>query len=136
MAPGTTSDAPKSPPIASTATRTPPDVLRVGAGSVTRSARCVVGGRLGGDRQAAVVVAAVRADVMLLLLLVAVRTLLEVRQVDGEMRSALALAGVRDAALGYTHEVAGSLSEVGRVAWPLDRPGSGRGATPTAESTA
>ena len=60
------------------------------------------------DGQAALVVAAVRAGVVRQLHLVAVRALLERRHADGEVRAALALAGMRDASLGYTHEVAGS----------------------------
>src|SRR6476469_10768624 len=110
MAPGTTSAGPWSPPIASTATRTPVPVEA--AGSVTlcdsASARGVVGGWLQLDREAALVVAAVRADVVRQLHLVAVRALLERRHADGEVRSPLALAGMGDASLGYTHEVGGS----------------------------
>src|SRR5687768_9497192 len=118
--PGTTSDGPWSPPIASTATRTAASrVTSVGdrRGSVTASARGVVGGtagRLGRDRKATLVVAAVRTDAVGQLHLVAVRTLLELGQVDGEVRAALALAGVRDASLGYTHGVVGSLC---RMSW-------------------
>src|SRR6476469_11000289 len=72
------------------------------------SARCVVtarAGRLRRDREPTLVVAAVRADAVRQLHLVAVRTLLEVGQVDREVRAALALAGVRDASLWYTHGV-------------------------------
>ena len=74
-------------------------------GAVTASACGVVGGRFELDRESSVVVAAVRADVMRQLHLVAVRTLLEIRQFDREMRATLALAGMRDASLGYTHGV-------------------------------
>jgi hypothetical protein len=35
--------------------------------------------------------------------LVAVRTLLERRQLDGEVRATLTLAGMRHTSLGYTH---------------------------------
>src|SRR6478609_9833006 len=101
--------------MASTETRTPgpPGSDAVDGRPVTASAvRVVVGGRGRGglelDGETAVVVAAVRADVMRQLHLVAVRTLLERRQLDGLMRAPLALAGMRDASLGYTHEVAGS----------------------------
>src|SRR5918996_2151899 len=100
MTPGTTSVGPWSPPIASNATRT------------TGSARGVVAAgadRLRWNGQATLVVAAVRADAVRQLHLVAVRALLELGQLDREMRAALALAGMRDASLGYTHEVVGSL---------------------------
>ena len=112
MAPGTTSDGPWSPPIASTATRTPARSWSAGRGPgcVTASAGGVVGGGwLQLDREAALVVATVRADVMRQLHLVAVRALLERRHADGEVRAPLALAGMRDASLGYTHEVDGLL---------------------------
>ena len=147
-APGTTSAGPWSPPIASTATRTP-------RASAARSARVVrpiwstsvsaaasstpAGLRL--DRQAAVVVAAVRADVVRQLQLVAVRALLERRHADGEVGAALALAGMRDASLGYTHGFVGSFDRVsGRCAAVL-APGTRRdrrdvAAEPTAECTA
>ena len=52
---------------------------------------------------AAVVPAAVGARVMRALLLMAVRTLLELRRRQRVVRSALALAGVRDAPLGNSH---------------------------------
>jgi hypothetical protein len=95
--------------MASTATRTPapagspttaPDPL-------TGSARGVVGPGfcLGLDGESAVVVAAVGTDVVRELHLVAVRTLLEVWQLDGEVRATLTLAGMRDTSLRYTHGV-------------------------------
>ena len=107
--PGTTSATPWSPPIASTATRTPSAPVRSdeGCGPVTASARGVVrrGGGLELDGESTVVVAAVGADMMRQLHLVAVRTLLERRQLDGEVRATLTLAGMRDTSLGYTHGV-------------------------------
>jgi hypothetical protein len=74
---------------------------------VTASAGGVVGPGLllDLDGEPAVVVAAVRTDVMRELHLVAVRTLLEVRQFDGEVRATLTLAGMRDTSLRYTHGV-------------------------------
>src|SRR6476659_4831855 len=96
MTPGTTSAAPWSPPIASKATRTMGSAVGVAAAAAHRLRR---------HGQPALVVAAVRADAVRQLHLVAVRALLEVGQVDREVRAALALAGVRDASLGYTHGV-------------------------------
>src|SRR5689334_16799286 len=96
MTPGTTSAAPWSPPIASNATRTMGSAVGVAAAAAHRLRR---------HGQPALVVAAVRADAVRQLHLVAVRTLLEVGQVDREVRAALALAGVRNASLGYTHGV-------------------------------
>src|SRR6188508_957173 len=96
MTPGTTSAAPWSPPIASKATRTMGSAVGVAAAAAHRLRR---------HGQPALVVAAVRADAVRQLHLVAVRTLLEVGQVDREMRASLALAGMRDASLGYTHGV-------------------------------
>src|SRR4029079_5192346 len=102
MTPGTTSAAPWSPPIASKATRTMGSAVGVAAAAAHRLRR---------HGQPALVVAAVRADAVRQLHLVAVRTLLEVGQVDREMRASLALAGMRDASLGYTHGgLVGSLS--------------------------
>jgi hypothetical protein len=76
------------------------------ADELTASARGVVdGGWLQLDRETAVVVAAVRADVVRQLHLVTVRALLEVWQLDGEVRPTLTLAGMRDTSLGYTHGV-------------------------------
>jgi hypothetical protein len=74
---------------------------------VTASAGGVVGPGLllDLDGEPAVVVAAVGTDVMRELHLVAVRTLLEVRQLDGEVRATLTLAGMRDTSLRYTHGV-------------------------------
>jgi hypothetical protein len=78
--------------------------------AVTASARGVVSGRwLQLDGESAVVVAAVGADVMRQLHLVTVRTLLEIRQFDGEVCATLALAGMRNASLGYTHGGVGLL---------------------------
>ena len=79
--------------------------------AITASARGVVraGLRLQLDGEPAVVVAAVWADMVRQLHLVTVRALLEIRQVDGEMRATLALSGMRDSSLGYTHVVLGSL---------------------------
>src|SRR6188508_1305998 len=96
MTPGTTSAAPWSPPIASKATRTMGSAVGVAAAAAHRLRR---------HGQAALVIAAVRADAVRQLHLVAVRTLLEAGQVDREVRAALALPGVRDASLGYTHGV-------------------------------
>src|SRR6188474_1816997 len=95
MTPGTTSAAPWSPPIASNATRTTGSAVGVAAAAHRLRRHC----------QPALVVAAVRADAVRQLHLVAVRTLLEAGQVDREVRAALALPGVRDASLGYTHGV-------------------------------
>src|ERR1700720_3779182 len=80
-----------------------------GMGCVTASARGVFGCRLGRDREAALVVAAVGTDVVRQLHLVAVRALFERRDADREVRTALALTGMRDASLGYTHGVRGLL---------------------------
>jgi hypothetical protein len=55
------------------------------------------------DRLAALVPAAVRADVVRQLLLVAVVALFEPRHAQGEVRAALAFSGVRDASLRNTH---------------------------------
>ena len=71
---------PWSPPMASTATRTAGAVLVRWAarpGCVTASAGGVVGGLLQLDRETALVIATVRADVMWQLHLVAVRALFE-----------------------------------------------------------
>src|SRR4029453_7715593 len=95
MTPGTTSAGPWSPPIASNATRTMGSAIGVAAAAH----------RLRRHGQPALVVAAVRADAVRQLHLVAVRTLLEAGQIDREVRAALALAGVGDASLGYTHGV-------------------------------
>src|ERR671925_1082952 len=95
MTPGTTSAGPWSPPIASNATRTTGSAVGVAAAAH----------RLRRHGQPALVIAAVRADAVRQLHLVAVRALLEVGQVDREVRATLALARVRDASLGYTHGV-------------------------------
>jgi hypothetical protein len=97
-------------------------MLGPGCGWLTASAasaRGVVAGRLDRDGEATLVIAAIGTDVMRLLELVAVRALLERRDADGEVRAALALAGMRDASLGYTHEVGGSFgwSRGARTAW-------------------
>src|SRR4029078_5179815 len=59
--------------------------------------------------------------------LVAVRALFEVRQTDREVGAALALAGMRDASLGYTHEVDGLLRSshdaMRRLVWDRGLPG-------------
>ena len=83
---------------------------RLGRGlrSPRQRAASSAGARLELDREAALVVAAVRTDVMRQLHLVAVRALLERRDADGEVCTPLALAGMRDASLGYTHGVGGS----------------------------
>jgi len=76
------------------------------ADDVTASARGVVdGGWLRLDRETAVVVAAVRADMVRQLHLVTVRAFLEIWQLDREVRPSLTLAGMRDTSLGYTHGV-------------------------------
>src|SRR3990170_1205755 len=99
--------------MASTATRTPRSVLSSVAAERGSAAWVpgVAGGaagaarRLRRDGEAALVVAAVRADVMRELRLVAVRTLLELRQTDRQVRAALTLACVRHASLRHTHWV-------------------------------
>jgi hypothetical protein len=68
----------------------------------------VFGDWLGRDRETALVVAAVGADVVRQLHLVTVRALFERRHADGEVGATLALTGMRDASLGYTHGVEGS----------------------------
>src|SRR4029450_2464789 len=98
--------------MASTATRTPGPVPVMGTGpgsiiAVAASARGVVAGLLDLDGEPTLVVAAVRAAV--------------VRASDGEVRAALALAGMRDASLGYTHSVGGSFGSHRKG----DRAGSG-----------
>src|SRR3982751_965357 len=97
--------------------RTPSAVPRAPPAAVTTSGGGFVAGALDLDRRAAAVIAAVRTGVMWLLLLVAVRTLLERRKADREMGASLALTGVGDATLGHSHgvlellEVAGGVSE-------------------------
>jgi hypothetical protein len=93
--------------------------------AVTASARGVVGGRwLQLDGESTVVIAAVGADVMRELHLVAVRTLLEIRQFYGLVCATLALAGMRYASLGYTHGGGGLL-----VSGAQSRAGTTLGAT-------
>ena len=82
--------------------RNPADWVTASAG-VVRSAH-----RLGRDDEAALVIAAVGADVVGQLQLVAVRTLLELRQADRLVSAALTLAGVRHASLRHTHGFVGS----------------------------
>src|SRR5690348_10881100 len=97
-APGTTSDAPWSPPIASTATVTPrPSSGAIPAGdaigrsnAATTSGGGVGRGLLELDRLPAVVPAAVRADVVRQLHLVTVIALHEVRHAQCQVRAALA----------------------------------------------
>src|SRR6476646_3174668 len=111
MAPGTTSLGPWSPPMASTAIVTPrPSTGATPAGdedgrsnAATTSARGVGRGLLELDRLAALVPAAVRADVMRQLRLVAVIALHELRHAQRQVRAPLALPGVRDASLRNTH---------------------------------
>src|SRR5215471_5880689 len=123
--------------MASTATRTPGPFPDIGTGpgcviAEGASAPGVVAGLLDLDGEPALVIAAVRADVMRLLELVAVRALLERRHADGEMRAALALTGMRDASLGYTHSVGGSFGSHRAWRWGWFRagrdpaPGDGR----------
>ena len=61
--------------------------------------------------------------------LVAMRTLDEVRQLDGEVRATLTLAGMRDTSLGYTHGVVmllfGSPSGLGDSGGPVVTTGEG-----------
>jgi hypothetical protein len=99
--------------MASTATRTPgpSGSPPVDGDAVTASARGVVwpGLWLDLNRQPAVVIAAVGTDVMRELHIVAVRTLLEVWQLDRKVRATLALTGMRHPSLGYTHGVMCSL---------------------------
>src|SRR5262249_28659827 len=110
-APGTTSAGPWSPPIASTAMVTPrpsSGSVPAGDGAGRSSAETTSGGGVGRrllelDGLAALVPAAVRADVMGQLRLVAVLALDELRHAQRQVRAALALAGVRDAALRNTH---------------------------------
>src|SRR2546423_11077877 len=83
--------------MASTAIRTPAAVARVSSTAVTPSGRGFVAGSLDLDGGPAAVVAAVRAGVVGLLGLVAVRTLLERREPDREVGAPLTLAGVGDA---------------------------------------
>src|SRR6185503_15428980 len=129
MAPGTTSLGPWSPPIASTAIVTPrPSSGATPAGdedgrsnAATTSGGGVGRGLLELDGLAALVPAAVRADVMRQLLLVAVLALHELRHAQRQVRAALALAGMRDASLGNSHgpwspSMSGSVAGPGRVA--------------------
>src|SRR6266508_3365630 len=139
----TVSVGPWSPPIASTATRTGrSDSIRLtalrstGGQAAPRSRRALRGRALVGlgldvERLAAGVVAAVRAGVMLLLALVAVRTLVQPRQADREVAATLALSGVRDTPLRNTHGLSWLLSgyapvSVGassmRCRWPPGHP--------------
>src|SRR5688572_6137966 len=121
-APLTTSSGPWSPPIASTATRTPCAGRASGVAPSTASGgRFVAAGRLELDRLAAAVVAAVRAGVMRLLHLAAVRTLLELRQADRKVAASLTLAGVGHPPLGHTHRVHCSFHVPGSAA--ADRSG-------------
>src|SRR6185503_3922018 len=111
MAPGTTSLGPWSPPMASTAIVTPrPSSGATPAGdedgrsnAATTSGGGVGRGLLELDRLAALVPAAVGADVMRQLRLVAVIALHELRHAQRQVRTPLALPGVRDASLRNTH---------------------------------
>src|SRR2546423_12904091 len=91
--------------MASTAIRTPAAVARVSSTAVTPSGRGFVAGSLDLDGGPAAVVTAVRAGVVGLLGLVAVRTLLERREADREVGAPLTLAGVGDAPLRDSHGV-------------------------------
>src|SRR6476659_3402779 len=73
------------------------------ASAATTSGRGVGRGLLELDRLAALVPAAVRADVMRQLRLVAVVALHELRHAQRQVRAPLALPGVRDASLRNTH---------------------------------
>src|SRR5690242_18772590 len=115
--PGTTSDAPWSPPTASTATRTPPRIgcaLAGPSGWVTTRLRGLLArgrpaGRLQVDGLAAVVPPAGLADPVRELGLMAVRALDDRRQGDGEVAPPVPLPRVSDLSLRHTHVGSGSL---------------------------
>src|SRR6476620_2040143 len=118
-----TSLGPWSPPIASTAIVTPrPSSASAsvrdgffGRSSATDTSGGGVGrGLLELDRLAALVPAAVRADVMRQLRLVAVVALHELRHAQRQVRAPLALPGVRDASLRNTHGPWSPSMSVGR----------------------
>src|SRR5438128_6068346 len=100
MAPRTTSRGAKSPPIASTAMRT--SATRRGASCRSALPLCRRG-HLDRDRLPAVVVPARRTDVVGALQLVAMVTLDQRRRADGQVRAALALAGLGNLSLGDAH---------------------------------
>src|SRR5438034_2645342 len=110
-APGTTSLGPWSPPIASTAivtSRPPSGAVAEGDGLGRSNAATTSGGGVGRgllqlDRLAALVPAAVRADVMRQLLLVTMLAFDELRHAQRQVRTTLTLAGMRDASLGNSH---------------------------------
>src|SRR6476619_2799989 len=133
--------------MASTAMVTPrPSLWAAPAGdgigrsyAATTSGGGVGRGLLELDRLAALVPAAVRADVVRQLHLVAVIALHELRHAQRQVRAALALAGMRDASLGNSHgpwSPSMSVRGVGRAVWPQDATGCPAGlAGPMAECT-
>src|SRR5205823_3057216 len=100
MAPRTTSRGAKSPPIASTAMRT--SATRRG-GSCRSALPLCGGGHLDWHRLPAVVVAARRTDVVGALQLVTMVAFDQRGRGDGQVRTALALAGLGNLPLGNAH---------------------------------